>query len=35
MEQSHVGDVVDIDLGFEHDDESLAVELDRENRRGE
>jgi hypothetical protein len=27
MEQPHVGDVIDIDLGFEHDNEGLAVEF--------
>ena len=35
MQETHVRDVVDVYLSFEHDDEGLAVELDRKDGRGE
>ena len=35
MEELHVGDVVDVYLDLEDDDEGLAVELDGEDGGGE
>lgn len=35
VEQFHVADVVDVDLVLQHNDESLSVELDREDGRWE
>jgi hypothetical protein len=35
MEKSHIGDVVDVYLCFEHDNKSLAVHLDGKDRGGE
>ena len=32
VEKLHIGDVVDVDLNLEDDDERLPVELDGENR---
>lgn len=32
MQQSHVGDIIDVNFGLENDDQCLAVKFDGENR---
>ena len=35
MQETHVGDIVYVDLGFEHNDQSLSIELDGQDGRRE
>lgn len=34
MLKAHVGDVINVDLGLQNDDQRLSVHFDGENRRG-
>jgi hypothetical protein len=31
MEQSHVGNIINVNFGFEYNDKGLAIQLDGEN----